>query len=57
MLFNSVINKAQEQARHQQNYQHQPRPDGRVKVDHIPEGKKGTVPDTEGEFVDYEEIK
>ena len=57
MLFNSVINKAQEQARHQQNYQQHARPDGRVKVDHIPEGKKGTVPDTEGEFVDYEEIK
>jgi hypothetical protein len=57
MLFNSVINKAQEQARHQQNYQQHSRPDGRVKVDHIPEGKKGTVPDSEGEFVDYEEIK
>ncbi|MBD1394070.1 DUF4834 domain-containing protein [Mucilaginibacter glaciei] len=57
MLFNNVINKAQEQARQQQNYQQQPRPDGRVKVDHIPQGKKGAVPDTEGEFVDYEEIK
>lgn len=57
MLFNNVINKAQEQARQQQNYQQQPRPDGRVKVDHIPQGKKGAVPDSEGEFVDYEEIK
>lgn len=56
MLFNSVINKAQEQARQQQNYQ-QPRPDGRIRVDYKPEGKKSSVPDSEGEFVDYEEIK
>jgi len=62
MLFRSVINnvqqQAQEQARNQQNYQQQQnRPDARVKVDYIPEGKKGAVPDSEGEFVDYEEIK
>jgi hypothetical protein len=60
MLFNSVINKAQEQARQQQQQYHQqqqPRPDGRIRVDHIPDGKKNSVPDSEGEFVDYEEIK
>lgn len=59
MLFNSVINKAQEQARQQQqNYQQQQqRPDGRIRVDYKPEGKKNSVPDSEGEFVDYEEIK
>ena len=58
MLFQSVINKAQEQNRHQQNYQQQPpRADGRVKVDYVPDGKKSSVPDNEGEFVDYEEIK
>jgi sortase (surface protein transpeptidase) len=59
MLFNSVINKAQEQARQQQqNYQQQQqRPDGRIRVDYKPEGKKSQVPDSEGEFVDYEEIK
>lgn len=59
MLFNSVINKAQEQARQQQqNYQQQqPRPDGRIRVDYKPDGKKSSVPDSEGEFVDYEEIK
>ena len=58
-LFRSVINNAQQQAGQQQNYQqyNNNRPDGRVKVDHIPAGKKGTVPDSEGEFVDYEEIK
>ena len=58
MLFNSVINKAQEQARQQQqNYQQQQqRPDGRVRVDYKPDAKS-SVPDSEGEFVDYEEIK
>ncbi|MFD0765877.1 DUF4834 family protein [Mucilaginibacter lutimaris] len=56
MLFGSIINKAQEQARQQQNYQQQPRPDGRVRVDYKPE-TKSSVPDNEGEFVDYEEIK
>ena len=57
MLFNSVITKAQEQARQQQqNYQQQPRPDGRVRVDYKPDAKS-SVPDSEGEFVDYEEIK
>ncbi|TSD63935.1 DUF4834 family protein [Inquilinus sp. KBS0705] len=57
MLFNSVINNAQQQQqRNQQNYS-QPKPDGRVRIDHMPEGKKSQVPDSEGEFVDYEEIK
>ena len=56
-IFRTVINNAQQQAGQQQNYQQQKRPDGRVKVDYIPEGQKGKVPDTEGEFVDYEEIK
>lgn len=55
MLFNSVINKAQEQARQQHNHQ-QPKTDGRVRVDYKPE-VKSAVPDSEGEFVDYEEIK
>ena len=58
MLFQSAINKAQQQARNQQNqYQQQQRPEGRIKVDYMPEGKKSQVPDTEGEFVEYEEIK
>ena len=57
MFFQSVINKAQEQARNQQNYQQYKKPDERVKVDYVPEGKKSSVPDSEGEFVDYEEIK
>jgi hypothetical protein len=55
MLFQSVVNKAQQGQ--QQNYRRQEQPTGRIKVDYIPEGKKNTVPDSEGEFVDYEEIK
>ncbi|MEN0053204.1 MAG: DUF4834 family protein [Mucilaginibacter sp.] len=59
VLFESVVNKAQQQ--HNQNQQQQQRqskrPEGAIKVDYIPQGKKSTVPDSEGEFVDYEEIK
>ena len=55
-LFQSVINKAQ-QGQQQQNYRHQEKPTDRVKVDYVPQGKKNAVPDSEGEFVDYEEIK
>lgn len=54
-LFQSVVNKAQQQ--HQQNYKSNDKPTGRIKVDYIPEGKKSNIPDSEGEFVDYEEVK
>ncbi|HVS92328.1 MAG TPA: hypothetical protein VHE59_09865 [Mucilaginibacter sp.] len=54
MLFQSVVNKAQQGQ--QQQYRNQRPPEGKVKVDYIPE-KKQSVPDSEGEFVDYEEIK
>lgn len=58
MIFQSVINKAQQQNGYQQNYQQQKKPDAHVKVDYVPEGTtKSKVPDSEGEFVDYEEIK
>lgn len=58
VVFNSVVNKAHEQQYRQQNYQQQQRPrEGSIKIDHIPQTKKGTVPDSEGDFVDYEEIK
>ena len=56
MFSQSVVNKAQQQA-NQQNYNRQDPPTGRIKVDYIPEGKKSSVPDTEGEFVEYEEVK
>ena len=54
MLFQSVVNKAQQQ---QQNANRAEKPTGRIKVDYIPEGKKSNIPDTEGEFVEYEEVK
>jgi flagellar basal body-associated protein FliL len=58
MLFQSVVNKAQDQHQNQQhNYSSQRKPDEKVKVDYIPEGNKQKVPDSEGEFIDYEEIK
>ncbi|WP_184544783.1 DUF4834 family protein [Mucilaginibacter sp. FT3.2] len=55
-LFQSVINKAQQQAQQQQSYQRR-KPEGAIKVDYIPEGRKSRLPDSEGEFVDYEEVK
>ncbi|MGN8071366.1 DUF4834 domain-containing protein [Mucilaginibacter sp. SG564] len=56
VLFESVVNKAQQQAQQQQR-QSSKRPDGAIRVDYIPQGKKSTVPDSEGEFIDYEEVK
>ena len=57
MVFQRVVNKAQQQQGQQQNYRGQSKTEAGVKVDYIPKGKKGTVPDSEGEFVDYEEVK
>ena len=54
MLFQSVINKAQDPG--QQQYRSQKAPEGKVKVDYIPE-KKSSIPDSEGDFIDYEEVK
>jgi hypothetical protein len=59
MLFQSVINKAQQG--NQQSANKRPNnnnPTGHIKIDYIPEeAKKSKVPDTEGDFVEYEEIK
>jgi hypothetical protein len=55
MLFQSVINKAQQQAQAQNRPPE--KPEGAIKVDYIPQENRATVPDTEGEFVEYEEIK
>jgi hypothetical protein len=57
MLFQSVVNKAQQQQNQQQNYKTREQPTGKVKVDYVPDNKKGKFPDSEGEFVDYEEVK
>jgi hypothetical protein len=56
MFFQSVVDKAQQQQNQQRNYNSAPNP-GKIKVDYIPKQNKGSVPDSEGEFVDYEEIK
>jgi len=53
MLFQKVMNKAQQ---HQQNYTSTKKPEG-VKVDYIPQTPKSKIPDSEGDFIDYEEIK
>ncbi|MDB5007213.1 MAG: hypothetical protein JWQ84_3009 [Mucilaginibacter sp.] len=57
MLFQGVINKAQQQQRNQQQNYTRNTTSAKIKVDHVPDPKKGTIPDSEGEFVDYEEIK
>jgi hypothetical protein len=54
MLFQSLVNKAQQQ--NQQQYHKSSQPEGKIKVDYMPK-TKSSVPDSEGEFVDYEEIK
>ena len=54
MLFQSVVNKAQQQ--NQQQYRRPNQPEGKIKVDYIP-NTKNSIPDSEGDFVDYEEIK
>jgi hypothetical protein len=51
-----VVNKAQQQQNYQQNYNSNT-PTDKIKVDYIPKPNKGSVPDSEGEFIDYEEIK
>jgi len=56
MLFQHVVNKAQQQQQGQQQYRSQKPPAGKIKIDHIPE-KKSSIPDSEGDFIDYEEIK
>ncbi|MVN90253.1 DUF4834 family protein [Mucilaginibacter aquatilis] len=62
MLFQSMVNKAQQQYGQQQNpFQQQNkserRAEGKVKIDHVPPVKKSQIPDNEGDFVDYEEVK
>jgi hypothetical protein len=62
MLFQSVVNKAQQQHQHQYRQQQQQqqaykRPEGKIKVDYVPPVKKSAVPDNEGDFIDYEEVK
>jgi hypothetical protein len=55
MLFQSVLNKAQQQNQ-QQQYRSQKPPEGKIRVDFNP-NSKSSIPDSEGDFVDYEEVK
>lgn len=56
MLFQGLVNKAQQNAQ-QNQYRQQQRPTGAIKVDYMPPAQKSAIPDSEGEFVDYEEVK
>ena len=57
MLFQGLVNKAQQQQNAQQRQYTQQKPTGAIKVDYMPPAQKGAIPDSEGEFVDYEEVK
>jgi predicted Holliday junction resolvase-like endonuclease len=59
MLFQKVVNKAQQhqQSYQQQNYNRTSAKQGSIKIDHIPQQPKGKIPDSEGDFIDYEEVK
>jgi hypothetical protein len=58
MLFQKVVNKAQQhQQNYQQNYTRSSPKTGSIKIDHIPQQPKSKIPDSEGDFIDYEEIK
>jgi hypothetical protein len=57
MLFQGMVNKAQQQQNAQQQQYQQKKPTGAIKVDYMPPVQKGAIPDSEGEFVDYEEVK
>jgi hypothetical protein len=70
MLFENAVNKAQQQQQTQQQYrasdnrqqQYYTRANsaqGKIKVDYVPPKtkKKGSIPDSEGDFIDYEEVK
>jgi hypothetical protein len=70
MLFENAVNKAQQQQQqrqqqyratdNQQQYYKSTNPGpGKIKVDYVPPKtkKKGSIPDSEGDFIDYEELK
>lgn len=59
MLFQSMVNKAQQQYGNGQQYQQQnpKRKEAQIKVDYVPPAPKNTIPDNEGDFIDYEEVK
>ena len=57
MIFQNVMNKAQQQQQNpRQDYTRNTKAGG-INVDYIPQNPKGKIPDSEGDFIDYEEIK
>ncbi|MVN19996.1 DUF4834 domain-containing protein [Mucilaginibacter sp. HMF7410] len=58
-LFRGMVNKAQAQQGNPMQDRTERRPkEGTVKIDFIPpDANKSAIPDSEGEFVKYEEIK
>lgn len=57
LLFGSMVNRAQQQNQQRQYQQGNNRPSGKIRFDYIPPAKRNTVPDSEGDFIDYEEVK
>lgn len=57
MFFKSIVNKAQQQANSQYQQQQPHKPEGSIRVDYVPHEKRSSVPDSEGEYVSYEEVK
>ena len=57
MLFQGLVNKAQQQYGQQKQYrQNAKHTNDTVRVDKIPD-HKSSIPDSEGDYIDYEEIK
>lgn len=58
MLFQGMMKKAQQQGAPQnRSQQYNNRQEGAIKVEYMPPTAKSAVPDSEGEFVEYEELK
>lgn len=57
LYFKNIIKKAQQQGAATNYNQQSNRPEGSIRVDYIPHEKKNQVPDSEGEFVEFEEVK
>ena len=71
VLFENAVNKAQQQQQQrqqqyrapnnqqQQHYTRASTSQGKIKVDYVPPKtkKKGSIPDSAGDFIDYEEVK
>lgn len=56
MLFQGLVNKAQQHSQQQYGQSRQRPTEGSVRVDNIPK-IKSSIPDSEGDYIDYEEIK